>query len=143
MDGTAQINGGLVVGYSLNVGAGTSNNALLGIITASSENFQVHNVKFFNFNKRNQAALGSCSQCSRYRTTDSGARTTTFSGLQFNSSVTQRILYASPYRDIFYDLDGSLTGKGSKSWATPYWEHNLQPECELSLDIHNGILCSN
>ena len=70
------------------------------------------------------AALGSCSHCFHSAATDSGARTVSFSGLFFDSSVTKKIRYQYPWRAIYYDLDGTLTGLGSKTWATSYWYHN-------------------
>ena len=100
-----------------------------GIITARKEYFEVHNASFFNFDIAGKAALGSCSHCFHPASTDSGARTTTFSNLYFDETVTTKIRYQFPYRDIFYDLDGTLTGLGPKTWATPYFKHNDQPEC--------------
>jgi hypothetical protein len=67
----------------------------------------------------------------------------TFSGLYFDSSVTKRISWQEPWREIFYDLDGSLTGLGPKSYATPYWKHNEQPECKVDLKVFEGIICDN
>jgi hypothetical protein len=142
-DGYAQINNALVVGNSGNSEALTHNSDFHGIITPRTENFQVHNVKFYNFNRGNQAALGSCSHCFHAASTDSGARTVTFSGLYFDSSVQRKIRYQFPFRDIFYDLDGTLTGKGPKTWASNYWEHNVQPECTVDLDVMDGITCNN
>jgi hypothetical protein len=77
------------------------------------------------------AALGSCSHCFHPASTDSGGRTTTFSGLWFDdSTVTRRIRYQPPYREIFYDSDGSLTWVKERgdlqepgSWAVPEWTH--------------------
>jgi len=57
--------------------------------------------------------------------------------------VTKKIRYQFPFRDIFYDLDGTLTGKGLRTWATNYWEHNVQPECEVNMEEYDGILCNN
>lgn len=71
------------------------------------------------------AGLGSCSHCFHPASTDSGARTVTFEKLYFDASVTKRIRYETPYRAIFHDLDGILTGLGADTWATPYWEHNV------------------
>lgn len=89
----------------------------------------MNNVSFFNFDQSNSAALGSCSHCFHPASTDSGARTVTFSKLVFDKTVPKRINYQYPRKDIFYDLDGTLTGLGPKTWATPYFYHNLQPEC--------------
>ena len=129
MDGTAQINGALVVGHSANADPETLSVSSRGIITPRYENFQVKNVNFYNFDNGVQAALGSCSHCFHPASTDSGARTVKFSGLYFDTTVTRRIIYQYPYKDIFYDLDGTLTGLGAGTWATPYFLHNDQPEC--------------
>jgi hypothetical protein len=75
------------------------------------------------------AALGSCSHCFHPASTDSGGRTTIFSGLTFDdTTVTRRIRYQPPYREIFYDSDGTLTSVGGAtpkagSWTVPEWTH--------------------
>jgi len=56
---------------------------------------------------------------------DSGGRTVKFSKLYFDpATVTIKIRYQFPRRDIFLDLDGTLTGIGPNTWATPYFKHN-------------------
>ena len=60
-----------------------------------------------------------------------------------SATVPIKIRYQYPWRDIFYDLDGTLTGKGTKSWATPYWKHNEQPECSTDRPVYDGILCDS
>lgn len=72
------------------------------------------------------AALGSCSHCFKqcHNSTDSGARTVKFSNIYFDSSVTKKIRYQFPYRAIYQDLDGTLTGLGPNTWATPGWNHS-------------------
>jgi hypothetical protein len=144
MDGTAQINGALVIGYSNNAEIVTNNTFSHGIITPRKEFFQVNNVKFFNFDVAGKAAIGSCSHCFHPASTDSGARTVTFSGIKFDpATVPIKIRYQYPFRDIFYDLDGSLTGLGPKTWATPYFLHNHQPECIVNMTVYDGILCNS
>lgn len=90
------------------------------------------------------AALGSCSHCYLSCSTDSGARTVKWSGLQFDeATVPRRIRWETPYREIFHDLDGSLTGLGANSWATPYWRHNDHPtECQHLPDKFDGLICN-
>jgi hypothetical protein len=90
-DGTAQINGAIVIGRSANADATTNSTFSYGITTPRYENFQVHNVNFYNFDVGYKAALGSCSHCFNPCTTDSDARTTTFSNLYFDPSVLSRI----------------------------------------------------
>jgi len=53
-------------------------------------------------------------------------------------TVTKRIMWNFPGRAILFDLDGTTTGKGPRSWATPFFKHNEQPEC--SLDEPTGSL---
>lgn len=144
IDGYAKIVGGLVVGRSANADPDLDGLAVgpHGIITPRTENFRIDGTHFSSFDHWSDgAALGTCSHCFHAAATDSGARTVTVEGLSFDSSVPQRIRYQYPYRAIFHDQDGSLTGQGKKSWATPYWPHNDQPECKVSTAEHDGIVC--
>jgi len=103
---------------------------------------QVHNVNFYNFDFNEAAALGSCSHCFHPAATDSGARTVTFSGLYFDdATVPRRIRYQYPDRAIYYDLDGTLTGLGAQTWATPYYPSVDQPECTHEADKYDGVIC--
>jgi len=47
-----------------------------------------------------------------------------------------------PGRAILHDLDGSTTGKGPNSWATPYFAHNDQPECTKD-ESTESLFCNN
>ena len=89
------------------------------------------------------AAIGTCSECHITCFTDSGARTTFVKNLQF-IRVDKRIKYNYPWRAIIRDEDGSLTG--SKGWATPFWEHNRQPQCSdtnSTIEVYNGFTCND
>jgi hypothetical protein len=55
----------------------------------------------------------------------------------------RKIRYTTPFRDIFYDLDGTLTGLGPKTWATPYWRHNDQPGCTRNDAVFDGLICDS
>ena len=114
-----------------------------GIITPRTEHFEVKNIRFYNFDFNNAAALGSCSHCFHGAATDSGARTITFEGLEFYDTP-RKIRYQYPWKAIFYDRDGSLTGQGAHSFATPYQKHHEQPECLFSeevIDEFDGVTC--
>ncbi len=139
IDGYAMINNSIMIGRSDNAES-LGNTMSHGIITPRSENFQVHNIRFYNFDVSGKAAIGSCSHCFMVTSTDSGARTVQFSNLFFSSTVTKRISYQDPRRDIFYDWDGTLTGLGAKSFATPYWKHNNQTGCAFQ-DSMDGLIC--
>lgn len=137
------VDGALVIGYSENHDDYTMSQPSQGIIGARTENLTFKNIKFYNFDVANKSAIGSCSHCFVTPSTDSGARTTTFSGLYFDKSVSIKIRYQTPNRDIFRDLDGTLTGLGPNSWATPWWRHNLQPGCEHKQHEYDGIVCDS
>jgi hypothetical protein len=123
-DGYARITSALIIGRSENADELTNTCGSRGVIGPRTEGFHVNNVRFYNFNNGGMAALGSCSHCFSPPATDSGGRTVTYSNLYFDKSVTIKIRYETPYRDIFFDTDGTLTGLGPNSWATPYFRHN-------------------
>ena len=89
------------------------------------------------------AALGSCSHCFSPYSTDTGARTVKFEGLTFDeATVPIKIRYQVPYKAIFYDSDGSLTGLGAGAWATAFWTHNsVWPECQDTVE-YGGLICT-
>jgi len=142
-DEMGQIDGALLVGRSNNQDDVIDWANSHGVIVAKSENMVVRNIKFYNFNWNDAAAIGSCSHCFREDATDSGARTAKFEGLFFDSTVDRRIRYQAPRRAIFHDLDGSLTGKGPNSWATAPFAHHDQPECEQDLEVMDGWTCDD
>jgi hypothetical protein len=119
------IDGAVVIGKSLNTEAGLDQAKPYGFIGPRSEWFTAQNIRFYSFNFVNgAAALGDCSHCFFADSTDSGARTITVRGLQFDNTVTKRIKYQEPWRGIFFDADGSLTGLGAGSWAIANFPHN-------------------
>lgn len=132
--GECFIDGALVIGRTTNTEHDLDIAMPHGIITARSENFEVHNVDFYNFNWETAAAIGTCSHCFHDAATDSGARTVRFSGLSF-TDVTYKVNYQIPWRAILADLDGTLTGLDANSWATPYWKHNDWDECTVVTDM--------
>jgi hypothetical protein len=104
---------------------------------------RVDNSKFFNWDWKSTAALSTCSHWWHDGETDSGGRTIRLSNLTFDSSVKRIINYGFPYKAIFFDEDGSVTGKGPRSWATPYNKHHEHPECEKNITYLGGMVCDN
>jgi len=101
-------------------------------------------VKFYNFDWNNAAALGTCSHCFHDAATDEGARTITTSGFYFDATVPRRIRYQTPFKAIFKDLDGTLTGLGANSWATYYYRSHLwDGECTHEADVYDGVICGS
>ena len=136
----------LIIGRSENTEPDLDSKDPHGIITPRSENFSIEGAKFYNFldddGEQWGAALGDCSHCFFAASTDSGARTVTVSGLEFDSQDMKRIRYQFPFRGIWYDADGSLTDLGYGSWATANWTHNYQPECVVS-ELYDGVICDS
>ena len=110
-----------------------------GLVAPQSDLWFVTNARFYNFNN-GAAALGDCCHCDT-PLKDSGARTTRFSNLMFDSSVEKRIRWRTPRKGIFHDLDGTLTEQGADSYVSPYWPHNDWPECNVDMPIYDGIIC--
>ncbi|TNV88211.1 hypothetical protein FGO68_gene8985 [Halteria grandinella] len=134
----------LIVGRSKNADELTNTTDSRGIIGSRTENFYVNKVRFYGFDVGDKAAIAACSHCFSPPSTDSGARTASFSNLHFDpATVTRKIRYQEPWRDIYFDIDGSLTGLGPGSWATPYWRHNHQPECQKRLAEYDGLICNS
>lgn len=50
---------------------------------------------------------------------------------------------------MYFDLDGSLTGKGTNSWLISYYSHNEWADaCEVVTDVRTdtvdkGIVCTS
>merc|ERR1719210_2893126 len=67
----------------------------------------------------------------------------TVSNLFFDNASVQKIVsYSTPFRTIFLDRTGSMTGKGANSWFVPYFKHLLVSECE-NAEAKGGILCDS
>lgn len=141
-DDRVQVNNSLIVGRSSNTEEWLDNSSPRGVISPRTEYFTIRNIRFWNFDMNNAASLGDCSHCFHDAATDSGARTVKTVQLQF-FNVLKRIKYTTPYRGIFYDLDGSLTGIGANTWATFNYPHLMQKECTLSKTVHDGVICDN
>jgi len=65
------------------------------------------------------------------------------SNMSFDSSVKRLINWGFPHKGIILDEDGTITGKGPISWATPYYAHHNQTECEVNMTYWGGTFCDN
>lgn len=63
VDGFAKIVGGFVVGRTENTETDLDNANPFGIVTPRTENFSIEGTRFYNYNFRSAAGLGTCSQC--------------------------------------------------------------------------------
>lgn len=120
------LDGALIVGRSGNTEAALDSAYITGLTTPrGNEWWSAKNVKFYSFAFSNgSSAIRDCSHCPFADSTDSGSRTITLSNLFFDSTVTKRVEYQLPFRGIFLDLDGTLTGLGANSWSVSHHEHN-------------------
>jgi len=50
--------------------------------------------------------------------------------------------YDIPWKAIYYDLDGTLTGKGPNSWATPFYPSHNWTNCEYTT-YAGGFVCDS
>ena len=142
-DGWAKITGGLVVGKTENTEDALDLASPFGVRTPRTENFTIKGTKFYNFNWKEAAGMSTCSHCWHDNNTDSGARTVTVEDLFFDSATVPKIVkYGTPFRTIFFDKTGGMTGKGTNTWFLPYFKHLLVKECE-NAESKGGILCDS
>jgi len=110
--------------------------ARTGVATPQLEFYQISNARFINYGVNGVgSAIFSCPDCMSTSPVQ-GGYTVRVSGLAFEN-VTCRVSWGSPFKDIFLDLDGSLSGIVNGT-AAPFYAFNNFPECpragpELSL----------
>ena len=124
----------------IGVSNGNPGSSTHGIVAPQSDLWKVSNARFYNF-QNGAAALGDCAHCATPKA-DSGARTTRFADLYFDdATVDRRVAWRWPFKGIFHDLDGTLTGQGADSYVSAYWKHNDWPACTVDMDLYDGIIC--
>ena len=137
-DGWAKIIGGLAIGKSENNNGAKG----CGVRTPRTEYFSMSGVKFYNWS--GAAPIMTCSHCWHEKNTDSGGRHVTVEDLYIDAATCDKtVIYGIPYRTIFLDKTGSMTGKGENSWFVPYFKHLIQPECTNEDATKGGITCDN
>ena len=107
-DGVGKVENSFVVGRSMTQWDGGSSSPH-GVISPRTDKWTIDNVRFYNYDFNNAAAVGTCSHCFFEPSTDSDARTVKVQNLMFDN-VTRRIRYQFPDKGILLDVDGSLTG---------------------------------
>jgi len=142
--GEPQVRGGLFVGKSsINEEGMIYDVSPNGIITSRHENFAVDGAHFYNYNWNKAAAFGTCSHCIIIPTRDDGARQHNTSSLYIDpATVTLKIVWTVPYKAIFYDKDGTLSGKGLPMWITKYFKHHEWDSCERdTVNYDDAMVC--
>lgn len=111
----------------------------VGIMMPQNEFFHVNGATFVNYG--NHGAIAGCSECDSDNNMKQGGFTYRLAGLRFVDSE-RFISWTEPRKQIFHDLDGSLTGFVNGT-ATPFYGWNLYPgTCEKAGIAHDfGIVC--
>ena len=76
----------------------------------------------------------SCSKCFHFKVWITGGKLSRFTGISYKNINSQSYIYWENFRrEIYEDTDGSLSGKGSPTWITPFGPHlNKTLECATS-----------
>ena len=84
-----------------------------------------------------------CLQCDSHTDYRQGGYTSRWQGLTFVNSP-KRVLWTPPYKELFWDLDGTLTGFAD-GWTSPYYAWNeFAPACVHHGSAYDdGIVCDN
>ena len=111
----------------------------IGLYLSQSEYHYIKGATFVNYGS--SPALSGCNDCDSAESYKQGGYTYRMQGLKFiNSNV--RTYWSDPPKEIFYDLDGSLTGYVNGT-ATPYYPWNEWPECvKQDATYSNGLVCN-
>ncbi len=114
-----------------------------GIITPRTDGLLVNDIQFYNFAGVNMSAFESCSKCWHPKLMISGGKTTKFSKITV-VNTTKMVKWIGQRREIFIDLDGSMTGEVGGG-ITPVYPHLVGvPECRLADETwDNAVVCTN
>jgi len=142
---THKLTNSFIVGTSTGLGSdATPYNAAKtrGLVTPRNDFFAVENVRFKGFMGASMTAIETCSRCENALSTDSGGRTTFFSGLKF-ATTARKVRFNVPYREILRDSDGTLTGSNpNPSTVTFSYPHlSAQAGCVANDAVFNGLVC--
>ncbi|EDQ93048.1 uncharacterized protein MONBRDRAFT_22411 [Monosiga brevicollis MX1] len=113
----------------------------VGLFMPQNEYFHVAGAKFVNYGAK--GTLSACAKCDTQTNFRQGGYTFRLQGLEFFNS-TKRAEWTSPFKQIFYDLDGSLTGFVNGT-ATPFHAFNHYPGvCDAMGEAYDfGLVCDN
>lgn len=138
----------IIVGRSL--GNAASDGELMttrGLITPRTDGFRVVNVHFENF-ANTMTVFKSISFGWHFKKWVTGGKLTRFSGISYAKVSSNKMFWENWRREIYEDIDGSLTGRGVHSWVTPSGPHlQSSVKCMTStsenLTWDNGLICSH
>ena len=138
------INGSLIVAVSRgNAEEFSKYENARGIITPRTDGLLVNDIQLHNFAGLNMSAFESCSKCWHPKLMISGGKITKFSKITL-VNTTKMVKWMGLRREVFIDLDGSLTGEIGGG-ITPAYPHLIGvPECQLADDSWDtAVVCNN
>ena len=101
----------LVVGYSQGNAPDNMDyvyNEARGVIASRTDGLRFSDIRFYNFGPT-MTPLQSCSECYIYKLWVTGGKTTEFEQISYNNIQGNYIFWEKWRREIFIDLDGTLT----------------------------------
>ncbi|KAL4508253.1 hypothetical protein ABPG72_003557 [Tetrahymena utriculariae] len=137
----------LIVGKSLGNPADDSDLVnTRGLITPRTDGFRVENTHFANFDNK-MTVFKSCSFCWHFKKWVQGGKLTKFTGISYFNIKSNKIFWENWRREIYQDLDGTLSGRGKPAWITPSGAHlSNQAVCQSTSDEQtqwdNGVICT-
>lgn len=112
-----------------------------GVFAPQDEFFYIDGATFVNYGG-SAGAMAACAECDAQNQLKQGGYTVRVRNLRFFNSEA-RVKWTPPFNQIFWDLDGSLTGV-SGGWATPFRAMNAWPECpRRNAELDFGLACDN
>ena len=114
-----------------------------GLWAPQNEFFHVKDTTFVNYGA--SGALRGCAKCGDQTSLKQGAYTVRTQGLTFVNTA-KKVKFTEPHKQIFYDLDGTLSGVGVQSWLTaPFKFNEYAPACVYgdAITHDGGIVCDN
>ena len=104
-------------------GCGIGTKAVWG---PKTENFYATGLTIVNYGA--SGALAGCISCSDGEDYRQGGFTYRYGNMKFvNSNV--RVTWVDPYKEIFRDLDGTLSNQADGGWVVAHFAYNDWPEC--------------
>ena len=112
----------------------------VGLFAPQDEYYYGKDLTFVGYGS---GAIAGCAKCGSQTDMKQGGYTFRLSGLKFYNT-TKKVRFTVPFKQIFQDDDGSLTGTAG-GWATAYRAFNVWPgQCERKgEEFDTGIVCDN
>lgn len=113
----------IIVGKTLgNAATDGELNLTRGLITPRTDGFLADNVHFANFDGT-MTVFKSISFGFHFKKWVTGGKLSRFRSISYANINSKMMFWENWRREIYQDLDGSLTGQGAQRWVTPAGPH--------------------